>query len=106
MSVFLPGYVFDNDLEAFLSKNSDKFGLTATQAKEFADVLEMQRTMDLAGVSERDLENVATQAVLPHGIRQVISMLREAKTRRLGPYGRQATRLQLLLTQLSSQYKS
>lgn len=86
MSVYLPGYVFDNDLEKFLRLNRDKFGLTEKQEKEFADVLQMERTMDLAGVSERDLQTVATKAALPDGIRHVISMLCEAKTRRLGPY--------------------
>ena len=97
MSVYLPGYVFDKDLEVFLRLNRDKFGLTRAQAEEFADVLEMERTMDLAGVSERDLQHVATKTVLPHGIRHVISMLREAKTRRLGPYARTDDRLQCLL---------
>ena len=86
----------------FLYLNMATFGLTASQNKKFADALDIERTLDLAMVSERDLENAAIRVVLPHGIRHVIAKLHEAKTRRIGPYTRNDDRLQRLLAQLVS----
>jgi hypothetical protein len=100
MSIYLPGYVFEDDLEVFLNLNSDKFGLTSEQAKKFADISGMEFTVDLANLSERDLQHVATRTVLPHGIRHVIGMLRQAQTQRIGPYASANTQLRTLLFQL------
>jgi flagellar biosynthesis/type III secretory pathway ATPase len=46
------------------------------------------------------LQHVATRTVLPHGIRHVIGMLRQAQTQRIGPYASANTQLRTLLFQL------